>query len=90
MIELRIMSSVLQIDPVTAQVGISKAEQMLCTGSLPLAGLITVSFGLVSSYFFLKYLYQGMTGLDTAGKVPSGRDPTTNLMKKNRYKLLKT
>lgn len=75
---------------IPVQVGVSGAEQVLCSGEMPLARLITLSLGLVSSYFILKFLYQAMIGLDTAGKVPSDRDPTRNLMKKNRYKMLKT
>lgn len=74
---------------IPAQVGIPEAEQVLCSGEMPIARLITVGLGVISMYFIFKFLVQLQFGLDTAGKVPSGRDPMVNLMKKNRYKMLR-
>lgn len=48
MIAIRFLSVVLQIDPVTAQVGISEAEQVLCNGQVNVAQVITVGLGLAS------------------------------------------
>lgn len=62
------MSVVVQIDPVTAQVGVSAAGDILCTGSPNVAQLLTVVLGLVSMYFILKGLGRMMIGLDVIGK----------------------
>ncbi|WP_330631934.1 hypothetical protein [Halocatena halophila] len=60
--------------PVAAQVGVSEAEQVLCSGStgFNIAQIITVGLGLISMYFILKFLVRMMTGLDKAGSTDSG------------------
>lgn len=55
--------------PVTAQVGIRAAEQLLCqSGGVTLGQAITLAFGLLSGYFILKGLLRVMIGLDKAGR----------------------
>ncbi len=60
--------------PVSAQIGVSEAEQVLCDGSagVNIAQIITVGLGLISMYFILKFLFRMMTGLDKAGSTDSG------------------
>lgn len=53
--------------PVVAQVGVSEAGQVLCSGTFNLAQLLTVGLGLISMYFILKGLLRMMVGLDNAG-----------------------
>lgn len=52
---------------IPAQVGVSEAEQVLCSGTVNIAQIITVGLGLISMYFILKGLIRMMTGLDNAG-----------------------
>lgn len=54
---------------IPAQVGVSEAEQVLCTSSagINVAQIITLGLGLISMYFILKGLLRLMTGLDNAG-----------------------
>lgn len=49
------------------QVGVSEAEEVLCSGTFNIAQVITVGLGLISMYFILKGLIRLMTGLDNAG-----------------------
>lgn len=53
--------------PVAAQIGVSDAGAVLCSGALNIAQLLTVGLGLVSMYFILKGLIRMMVGLDNAG-----------------------
>lgn len=50
-----------------AQVGVSEAEQVLCSGAFNVAQLITLVFGLYSMYLILKGLIRMMLGTDNAG-----------------------
>lgn len=53
--------------PVAAQVGVSEAGQVLCSGSFNIAQILTVGLGLLSMYFIFKGLIRMMQGLDNAG-----------------------
>lgn len=53
---------------VPAQVGVSGAEQVLCSGTVTVAQLVTVVLGLISMYFILKGMVRMMIGLDVIGK----------------------
>jgi hypothetical protein len=50
--------------PVTAQVGTSAAEQVLCGEGINTAQWITIGLGLISAFFILKFLLRVMLGLD--------------------------
>lgn len=54
---------------IPAQVGVSEAEQVLCTSSagVNVAQIITLVFGLYSMYLILKGLIRMMLGTDNAG-----------------------
>lgn len=69
MVAVRFLSLVIQIDPVPAQVGVSEAEQVLCTSSagINVAQIITLGFGLYTMYLILKGLIRMMVGTDNAG-----------------------
>ena len=50
--------------PVTAQVGTSAAEQVLCGEGINTAQWITIGLGLISAFFIFKFLLRVMLGLD--------------------------
>jgi hypothetical protein len=50
--------------PVAAQVGVSETEQVLCSGALNVAQIVTIGLGLVSGYFILKGMLRMQIGLD--------------------------
>ncbi|WP_248911054.1 hypothetical protein [Halocatena marina] len=56
------------IDPVLTQVGVSEAEQVLCSGGFNISQLTVVGFGLLSMYLILKGLIRMIVGLDIVGK----------------------
>lgn len=62
-----VLIAALLADPVAAQVGVSEAEQVLCSDGFNVAQLLTVGLGLVSMYLILKALLRMMVGLDNAG-----------------------
>lgn len=62
-----VLIAALLADPVAAQVGVSEAEQVLCSDGFNAAQVLTVGLGLVSMYLILKALLRMMVGLDNAG-----------------------
>jgi hypothetical protein len=50
--------------PVAAQVGVSETEQVLCSGTLNVAQIVTIGLGLVSGYFILKGMLRMQIGID--------------------------
>jgi hypothetical protein len=55
--------------PVAAQVGVSATEEVLCTGAVNIAQLVTIGLGMVSMYFILKGVVRIQLGVDNAGAI---------------------
>ncbi len=49
------------------QIGVAEAEQVLCSGPISIAQLITIGLGLISTYLILKGVLRLMVGVDNAG-----------------------
>ncbi|WP_330630477.1 hypothetical protein [Halocatena halophila] len=49
------------------QIGVGEAEQVLCSGPISIAQLITIGLGLISTYLIIKGVLRLMMGVDNAG-----------------------
>lgn len=58
----------LGMTPVAAQVGVSETEQLLCSGALNVAQIMTIGLGLVSAYYVLKGMLRMQFGINNAGE----------------------
>lgn len=73
---------------IPGQVVSPDVEQMLCSGSVPIARLIGLGLVIASFYFILMFVVRMMREMDAHGTVPHTRSAELNTLKKGRHSRL--